>query len=336
MRYDKVCSMNDVYKGITHQGDLVAFWKSDANTLTFFIPSALDNRKFGYSTEEWNSIRADYASRGAANDFDLYNDLINAAWHYLAQRLIFIDRGSVVFSSVKPGVFYPRIWRGYDPQGNPLTGYNAVNARSEYGYGYTQSAVAAASLFDQLVEVFRHVEPSTSNYLTYGHKIRELLLLACTEIELEWRAVLVQNTRKENRRERYNTTDYVRVKEPLRLGDWSVVLTDYGHLGPFVPFDRWSDGASTKSLPWYDAYNAVKHHREAEFSKATLENLLNAMAALHIMQVAQWGPEVFSLLHENRFSPFTIVSSPVIAINDVYIPSIDESGKLTPGLYFER
>ena len=27
------------------------------------------------------------------------------------------------------------------------------------------------------------------------------------------------------------------------------------------------------------------------------------------MQPAQWGPEVFSLLHENQFSPFTVVHS---------------------------
>jgi hypothetical protein len=131
-------------------------------------------------------------------------------------------------------------------EGNPLTGYNAVNVRSVYGYRYTQSAVAAASLFDQLVEIFRHVEPSTSNYLTYGHKIRELLLLACTEIESEWRAVLEENTRKESWRQRYSTTDYVRVGEPLHLGDYSVDLTDYGHLGSFAPFDKWSDVAPTK------------------------------------------------------------------------------------------
>jgi hypothetical protein len=60
------------------------------------------------------------------------------------------------------------------------------------------------------------------------------------------------------------------------------------------------------------------------------------MAALHIMQVAQWGPEVFSLLHENRFSPFRLVHSPDINVSDVYIPSMDESRSLSPGLYFER
>jgi hypothetical protein len=326
--------MPDVYKAKIHDGYLVAFWKSDANTLSFFVPSRFGDAYFSHSTEDWNAVRDGYTSRGAM-DFDSYDDLINAAWHYIGQRMVWIDKRSVVLSSVKPGVYYPRIWRGHDPEGNPLTAYNAVNIRSQYGYRYTQSAVAAASLFDQLVEIFKHVEPSTNNYLTYGHKMRELLLLACTEIESEWRSVLEENTRKDKWQERYTTVDYFRVKEPLRLGEWSVILTDYAHLGVFTPFEKWSEAAPTKSLAWYDAYNAVKHHREAEFPKATLENLLNAMAALHIMQVAQWGPEVFSLLHENRFSPFSLAHSPDIAISDVYIPSIDESRSLSPGLYFE-
>jgi hypothetical protein len=31
-------------------------------------------------------------------------------------------------------------------------------------------------------------------------------------------------------------------------------------------------------LSWYDAYNAVKHNRHAEFTKAGLENVRNAIA----------------------------------------------------------
>jgi hypothetical protein len=62
----------------------------------------------------------------------------------------------------------------------------------------------------------------------------------------------------------------------------------------------------------------------------------SAMAALHIMQVAQWGPEVFSFLHEDRFSPFTVVKSPDMGMREIYMPAIDESRGLTPGLYFDR
>jgi hypothetical protein len=38
-------------------------------------------------------------------------------------------------------------------------------------------------------------------------------------------------------------------------------------------------------------------------------NSENCETDLHVVQAAQWGPEVFSLLHENQFSPFTVVHS---------------------------
>jgi hypothetical protein len=323
---------------MTSNGEFVAFWKSDPNTISFFTPSELRGPYFHYSLDDpvndWNSARTSYAA-AVDNDLDLYDDVINAAWHYFAQGMEFINKRAVMLSSIDPGTYYPRIWQGYYSLANPVAGYNAVSPRDQYGYQYTQSAVAAASLFDYLIEIFRHVEPSDKNYHTFSHKIRELLLLACTEIESEWRAVLQGNTRQENWRERYTTADYFRVKKPLRLSEWSVVLKEYEHLGSFTPFEKWSHSAPTKSLAWYHAYNAVKHDRAAEFSKATLENLLNAVSALHIMQAAQWGPEIFSLLHENRFSPFAVVSMPMIAISEVYMPSIDESRSLMASYYFD-
>jgi hypothetical protein len=325
--------MTAVYKAITLRQDLVAFWKSGPSTMSFFIPSARDESFFSASVDDWNSTRTHYE---ASDHLDLYDEDINAAWHLLGQRMEFIDRRAVMISDVEPGIYYPRIWRGYYPDQDPFMGYNAVNPRKIYGYRYTQSAAAAASLFSYLVEIFRHVEPSEKNYQTFGHKMRELLLLACTEIESEWRAVLEENTKKENWQERYTTADYFRVKEPLRLGEWGVILTDYPQLNSFMTFETWTQDAPTKSLAWYDAYNAVKHHRVSEFSKATLGNLIDAMAALHIMQAAQWGPEVFSLLHDNRSSPFTVIKSPNISINEIYMPSIDENRNLVAGLYFDR
>jgi hypothetical protein len=107
-------------------------------------------------------------------------------------------------------------------------------------------------------------------------------------------------------------------------------------LGEFKPFAQWNDTAPTLTLPWYDAYNAVKHHREAAFSKATLEAVLNAAAALHIMQIAQWGPEVFELLHENRFSPFGVTAAPTINLAEIYMPGLDNDRSMSKGHYFER
>ena len=184
-----------------------------------------------------------------------------------------------------------------------------------------------------LIELFRNIEPSPANLNAYDHKLRELLILACTEIELGWRAVLDDNSTE--KKPSYTTQDYIKVKEPLKLDKLTLRLKDYPHLDEFTPFEHWDNAAPTKSLLWYNAYNATKHHREAEFKKATLAHLLKAMAALHVIQAAQWGAEIYSRFHGNRFSPFDLVRYPDYEPSELYIPSMDESGSLEPALYFD-
>lgn len=53
---------------------------------------------------------------------------------------------------------------------------------------------------------FQTVEPTSANQSTYGHRVRELLLISCMEVEASWAAVLRENGHV---RTRYTTTDYV-------------------------------------------------------------------------------------------------------------------------------
>lgn len=317
-----------IYKVISHDGLFAAFWKSGEEEISFFVPSTYEPKFFTVST---NSGR----STSITTEDNSEEEFFNVAIHSLQMRNFYTEDNKFYLSTVEAGIYYPRIWRGYYT-GNFYGYYNAVNPYIEYKNKYLQSVTAASSLFDYLVDIFRHIEPSIDNYKTFGHKIRELLILTCTEIESSWRAILEGNTKIENRKTRYNTEDYFKVKKPLHLDEWSVVLKDYPDLEPFSPFKEWDNSKPTQSLSWYDSYNAVKHNREDKFSMATLSNLLNAMAALHIMQAAQWGVEIYSRLHDNRFSPFQIIKYPKFNASDLYMPSIDENKNLTAGLYFEN
>lgn len=318
-----------VYTARTADGHFVAFWKEGDDTIAYFQPDSYYQRHFRKSLAEWGAQRASYLSRD--NDFDQHEDIVNAAWHYHGMEAGPLVRAGAAPSKMEPGIFYPRIWRGgYDQNG--LQVYNVIDPRQVYGYKHVQSIVAASSLFDYLLEIFRYIEPSEENKKSFGHKTRELLILVCTEVESAWRAVLVENS--ENQKANYTTNDYVRVKEPLNLDRWAVGLFNYPNLPPFRPFEGWDPESATKSLPWYDAYNAVKHDREAQFSQATLENLLNATAALHIMQLAQWGPETYSRWHGNESSPFGLIAWPEYPVSEMYIPALDEPHGLVPGRYF--
>jgi hypothetical protein len=208
-----------------------------------------------------------------------------------------------------------------------------VSPLTTYGEVYTQSVVAAASLFAEFADLFRYVEPATPNLVAYGHRFRELVILACTEVEACWRGALKSNS-PSGRSDRYTTADYVRLHAPMRLGEWVVTLDDYPSVPKLAPFASWTVTHATQSLPWYDAYNAIKHDREGAFSRATLGTVVDAMAAVFVMQCAQWGPEVYSPFHGARDSPFTIAVAPKWEAPDLYVPDPAASSKWTADQFF--
>jgi hypothetical protein len=80
------------------------------------------------------------------------------------------------------GTYFPRIWRGLYSD-DVFQIYNAISPRSVYGRKYIDSVVASSIIFDEMRNLFRYIEPQTENSSAYGHKIRELLIIACTEVE---------------------------------------------------------------------------------------------------------------------------------------------------------
>lgn len=234
---------------------------------------------------------------------------------------VVLDPRTLQEAKLQPGEYHPRIWRGRHDRANP---FRRVSLRPHVHYGdvFVQSVVAARSLFDAIVEVFRFVEPSPRNFQTYSHRFRELVILTCTELEANLRAIYNANSSRAPS-SRLTTTEYVRLRDPLKLPEWEVRLIDHGPVGSLSPFEQWSDGQPTRSLAWYDAYNAVKHDRESAFERATLETVLKAGAALHILLSAEWGPGVFSRFEENYTSCFYCTKTPSWTEGDFYAPPFD-------------
>jgi hypothetical protein len=49
------------------------------------------------------------------------------------------------------------------------------------------------AFMEQLQRICQTIHPRKKNFKCYGHKIRYLLILASTEVEAQWRAVLLAN-----------------------------------------------------------------------------------------------------------------------------------------------
>jgi hypothetical protein len=99
--------------------------------------------------------------------------------------------------------------------------------------------------------------------------------------------VLVANGVQQSR---LTTADYVKLAPLMRLWEYTIAFPQYPWLKAVRPFAGWQEPKNpTKDLPWFDAYNAVKHDRERNFNQATLHHVFDAVSANAVMLVAQFG-----------------------------------------------
>ena len=187
-----------------------------------------------------------------------------------------------------PGKYYPRIARPLDalvPAWEPrLLWSQSFNVEKAY---VANARSQLTSLTRKLETICQTVQPSESTLAVYGHEIRNLLILAATEAEMHWRGILIANGAP--RTTKFNSNEYFKLVEPLKLRDYAINFYDFPDLPPFQPFAGWSRTDPTKSLPWYAAYNGVKHNREDEFKSGTLRCAFEAVAANIALLVAQFG-----------------------------------------------
>lgn len=153
----------------------------------------------------------------------------------------------------------------------------------------------AELLNEQLGTTANYVEPDKKNYGTYSVTYTNILLSACSEIEIVAKMICQMID---------PDTDYLSAEVPNKSGTKMVknminmeklsaaLLKRFPHLyeakaqiinkhETIYPFEYWKDGNC--ELPWWKSYNMVKHYRHQFFDNATLENTLHSVAALIIL-----------------------------------------------------
>lgn len=213
---------------------------------------------------------------------------------------------------LSPGEYFPRIARpgSAHPKDH---GYNPDNIQNRDLIATSQGQLMA--LREQLERVCRVVHPIKENWNAFGHDIRNLLILASTEVEAHCKGVLLANGARAE-----TTNDYVKLNAAMRLNEYAIEFPYYPWLQAIKPFESWSTGAPTKSLRWYDAYNAVKHDREREFATGTLGHAFEAIAGCVVMIVAQFGWVVGVREQRTLSSYFNLKAGPAWEPKEVYTP----------------
>ncbi len=228
-------------------------------------------------------------------------------------------------SEYEPGTAYKRI---FWPVAGIANLQSAIDTTAR-----TQSFVALRLLLAKMVDIFENIEPAAQNLDVYGHKVRELLLLAAMEAEASWASILKANGYRA--KGRLQTGDYVKLLDPMLLDSYSLRLTSYPAFPSFAPLRGWDSNQPTKSLDWYDAYNATKHNREEHLDAATLKKAIHAVGATVVMFYAQFG---FSFTPGDERLPF--IRSIFTMDFDVdrhphscYIPNVTESSQAGPAAW---
>jgi hypothetical protein len=132
----------------------------------------------------------------------------------------------------------------------------------------------------EFLEVIDFVEFVPENYGVYSIKLMQLLLSIGSEVDAVMREICqIADT------ERSSIADYSKIilKRYPTLQSQRVCVFRSNQI--LSPFQEWNLESPSQSLPFWNAYNAVKHHRVVEYSQASLESVANGMAALFILSM---------------------------------------------------
>ena len=226
-----------------------------------------------------------------------------------------------VRSKLAPGQYFSRMWREGECPHPRENGLLLVPWVSTVRY--------ARILYARFRDVTGYIEPTRAHDAVHGHEIRQLLLLACTEVESAWRSILQLNWPACP--DRLTTNQYVQLCAAMGLDEWEVRLSAHPTYGALSPFAGWDPQQPTESLRWYAAYNETKHSREGGLEDATFGHLVNALAAVFIMTIAQFGTEHLDGDSEFQVDEFCVVRSPRLGLDEMYIRPLAPPGSEDAG-----
>ena len=263
------------------------------------------------------------------DDLTLYANIDD----FIENRKVFLSQVGLSYQyeiietipKMKTGEFYPNIYRpvfsfklqrchlihdGF-PFGDVYDDLYIID-RDEYDDFIRQLEI----IIDELLDVFKVIAPTPNNFNCYGHAIRNIIFLACTEIDSMMKNALVKNGYcKESAY--CSIIDYRILNEALRLSEYELKFTDFDSIGTIRPFEEWinKDG----KISWYSDYNDIKHRRYECYEEANLRNAIYAILGYAAVMVSQYGKEN-NLWNRKLGKIIKITNEPKWKLEEFYIP----------------
>lgn len=143
---------------------------------------------------------------------------------------------------------------------------------------------------EDISHLSRWIEPTEANFECYSLEVARLLMVTAAEVDVLSKLVC----RKINPASKATSINLYQNEiqaEFPQIHNATVSIPKFALT--LKPWDSWS---LVRTPPfWWQDYNKVKHHRSEHFHRATLKNLLNAVAALLLLEILYYQEQVSEL-----------------------------------------
>lgn len=139
------------------------------------------------------------------------------------------------------------------------------------------------SLENSLKEISDYIAIHKNNDKSYSFKNMQLYFAVCTDIDSILKHIRSNLNLKPIRQLNMGHHREMLLEHFPIIGQVKVFLDISNEKRTLQPFKLLPD--KEESFEWWSAYNDVKHQRPENFYQANIKNLLNALAALHILNL---------------------------------------------------
>ena len=296
----------------------LAGFRDDHFQAAFTLRNGSLEEVFSANQETWDISRVAKSFRLEWPRFDTHQKVIQ----YWNTAISDFEKGQtkwginrVVELQLEPGTCFKRMARTTFQHPNDEPSFVDPTPREKSEIARSESQLA--SFLDRLNAICRVIDPNMVGLTATGIEISQLLILTCIEIENQMRLVLQKNGYSKGR---FDTSDFVKLLQPLHLDEWQLNFLRYPWLDIFAPFLGWDCTAPTKSLVWWLRYNQAKHNSDRINDQPTLNDVFDAIAAYASVLSSQFGvPTVLRKRYEIR-QDLSLVSYPEFSEEEMYIP----------------
>lgn len=181
---------------------------------------------------------------------------------------------------------YRRTARLFTDDKYSLGGKSQYILHKDYAQSPDMFVKAFLLIQEDFLSLLKYVETADINLKTYSHRIHELLLRTCVEVEANLKAILRENNYSKTNEKDWNMKVYNKIEKSHYLSQYEVKIPHWkGSHGIRKPFKEWEND---RPLGWYQDYNLTKHDRHSNFEKANFEKLIDALTGLTALISSQF------------------------------------------------